>query len=281
MDNNKIIDILAKNLEVENASTHTIKSYISTIEELSIILNKDIISINVVDLKLVWIPALQEKGNSNRTINQKISAIKKLYSILCDMDILKENPLQKIKLLKNNSNYSRNIWTKEEIEIVIDKAKNIRDKAIISFMFNTGCRIEEALTVKLEDFLNNNIILKTKGNKRREIVLNQKTKDIIIEYINTKRKDSIDGIQWLFVSNTCKKMNKDNVNNSIKKAIKQAGFEDREITSHNIRSMWITEVIEKYGVAVASKAVGHSNINTTMIYYNENVRKSKEIMLEF
>ncbi|MEM5844131.1 MAG: site-specific integrase [Candidatus Aenigmatarchaeota archaeon] len=57
----------------------------------------------------------------------------------------------KPKIKKNNSKPPEQVLTKEEIELLANNTKNIRDKALVLTLYESGCRIGELLNMKIKD----------------------------------------------------------------------------------------------------------------------------------
>ncbi|MBY6829005.1 tyrosine-type recombinase/integrase, partial [Clostridium botulinum] len=85
---------------------------------------------------------------------------------------------------------------KEEIEMLVRACNNLRDKFLLSLLYETGMRIGEALSLWIEDFdisdmiidlkdrgqLENNAEIKTVSSPRR-IDISQNLADMFMEYI--------------------------------------------------------------------------------------------------
>ena len=58
--------------------------------------------------------------------------------------------------------------TKEQVELLIDKAHFVRDKAIISLFTDSGLRLSELLNIKLRDINWQSRIIKVLGKSNKE-----------------------------------------------------------------------------------------------------------------
>src|SRR5690606_17523178 len=107
-----------------------------------------------------WIVSLVERGNSNNTINRKVSSLKAYFKYLIKTQQKVEVP-----------------FSKEEIRAVLDSFEfdtsfeGVRDKTIIELFYATGMRRAELinLTVNDVDFANKTIKVLGKRNKERII----------------------------------------------------------------------------------------------------------------
>lgn len=278
MENNKVIEIYIQNMKVEQLSDATIDNYTRLVEEMRSIVGKDYMEIKYMDLKLTWMSELSNRNNSNRTINIKIAAVKKLYEMLFDFELLEKNPAEKIKALEDDSQYQRNVWSKEEILKLIDTAKNLRDKALVALLLNTGLRISEVTEMTLEQYQQEVIHVTCKGGVKRDIYLSENTRHIVDEYIAKGRKNS--GIDNLLVGNQGKPLRSDNCSATLKKLSAKAGI-NKNICNHNIRATFATEVIKQHGLSAACSILKHSSPKVTQIYWNQDESETKDIMKNF
>ena len=92
----------------------------------------------------------------------------------------------------------KKIISDEEIEILRDNCKNIRDLAIIDLLYSSGIRVNELCNLNKEsiDFENRECIVVGKGNKERTVYFDAKTKLHLINYLNIRK----DNNPALFVS---------------------------------------------------------------------------------
>lgn len=109
-----------------------------------------------------WInglPTLYSEGTIRRIHSIFSSA---MNDAVYEFNILRANPIQKIKIPKDRSDKSIKYFTKEQLEIFLNEAKNqikhakynhsIQYYALFFLMSRTGIRIGEALALKWEDW---------------------------------------------------------------------------------------------------------------------------------
>jgi site-specific recombinase XerC len=76
--------------------------------------------------------------------------------------------------------------TREQVTYLIDQAENIRDRAIISLLADSGIRLNELLNIKLDhiDFNTQTIIIWGKGAKQRKAPFTSRTLKFLQEYLS-------------------------------------------------------------------------------------------------
>lgn len=135
-------------------------------------------------------------GHAYSTLEIMVRSLSSFYNIILDelqlVDMV--NPMVGIKLPKRKEEQEHHmVLVKDEVMALIHNAKNIREKAMLMFMFNTGVRFCEISNVTLDMYLNrdsNNAIdlVITKGMKPRTVYLSENTCKVIDKYIADMRK---------------------------------------------------------------------------------------------
>lgn len=101
---------------------------------------------------------LQDQGKSARTINNRLSAISSLFNHLIDQQVVKINVAQGVKRMPvNSSRVEAKVLAPVEVRNLLNspdmsKLQGLRDKAILSTLFFTGCRVSEVCSLKVKDF---------------------------------------------------------------------------------------------------------------------------------
>ena len=207
---------------------------------------KQIDDIKKVDSRLIYeyiVYMKTEKGNSSRSINRRINALKKFFIFLLRERIITHNPLNDIKHLKENPRQIQ-VLSEEKIEELKSKLEEPY-KSIFIFLLNTGLRIGEFLSlIKSPIKISKNaVIVAGKGNRIRQIPLNQTAMDCILRIREAHQKEKL-------------------TYDKIWKEFKKYG-----IHPHMVRHTFATYLLKK-GLDIGSvrDLLGHSNIRTTSVY---------------
>ncbi len=229
-----------------------------------------------------WRDAMIEAEMAESTINSRISALSSLFNFLCEKQIMAINPAQGIIRPKVEQDHVKApVLTKEQARLVLDAPglddfKGVRDTAILSIYFYTGCRRAEVASLKLKSLLVDNgynvIDFKVKGGKKNRVAIHPELNRILDMYL--KEADHIiDGDSPLFISTAknrdkteLKHLSPKSFNVLFKKYILKAGLPEM-ITPHSARATFITQALEnKCDIKDVQTTVKHSNIATTMMY---------------
>jgi integrase len=184
--------------------------------------------------------------------------------------------------------------TKQEIEQLVKICNNLRDKFLLSLLYETGIRIGEALSLWIEDFdisdmiidlkdrgqLENNAEIKTVSSPRK-INISQNLADIFMEYIAEYHNEEVD-TNHIFIkisgNNKNKAMDYVDVDNLFRKLKKKT---DIYVTPHMFRHSSLTVLrMAGWQPELLRIRAGHKNIYTTLNTYihpsDEDITKEFE-----
>ena len=235
------------------------------------------------------------------TQNQALAALIYLYKKIINRPLNLQNSIN----FTTKSPKLPVVFTKDEINKIFLKMNGI-SLLIAKLLYGTGMRLMEALRLRVKDldFSNNYIIIRDgKGSKDRRTVLPNSLKEVLIrqlEQVNLIHQSDLDSgfgsvylpnalqrkfqqsekelaWQYLFQSTTISKDKRTGIirrhhyseksfQRQIKKAIRESGT-NKIGSSHSLRHSFATHLLESgYDIRTVQELLGHSNIQTTMIY---------------
>lgn len=187
-------------------------------------------------------------------------------------EYITHNPATSIKPIKHEVK-ERQVLTQLELEYLRKAYKTARQKAILEFLYSTGCRVSELTLVKKSDidWKENTVHLFGKGQKHRTSFINAKAEVAIKDYLASRFDES----EYLFVSERMPihPLQKSSIEKIIRE-LAAASDVTKHVTPHILRHTCATQALES-GMPVedVSKLLGHSQINTTMIYAKASLDK--------
>ena len=114
----------------------------------------------------------------------------------------------------------------------------------------------------------------TKTNQDRKIPLHKEVVRVLLQL--RKEQTTVQKDDFVFLSRTGKPLSKTTLHKLIKRICDRAAIE--EISFHGLRHTFATIVTNEHGVAKASRLLGHSDIKTTMLYYNEDLAEVYKVV---
>lgn len=216
---------------------------------------------------------LREKF-SPTSINRKLSALSSLFSRLKDEQLVRKNPVADLRRPKAIAKKPRTGFTDQEVNRILESldtetTKGLNDKALLSFLFFTGARVSEALSVRVKDIDMREgmpvVHLKGKGEKIRTLPI-VKAWAVVDELIRRREKGKED---FLFTSvRENKKMSRVGVHKMIKYHLGKLGM-DQSRSAHSARRTVISNLLESgERLELVQKVAGHSSPNVTLRSYN-------------
>lgn len=170
----------------------------------------------------------------------------------------------------------------EDINTLLEHIKKDTELfTIVYFLFSTGLRISEALNIDLFKITNmdkteikQHFFLNSKGNKEKIIIINQKCKEILLNYFRETKNT-----KYLF-ERKGKRLSRYYVYNKIKKIEKSIHLDN--LHPHIFRHSFATYLLSQdVNIRIIQELLGHSNLNTTQIYTHVQKTKIEDILTKY
>ena len=227
---------------------------------------------------------------SQNTINRTLACLYAFYEYLLDQNLVKLNPVMRVKRFKIPKEVKTVDLTNEQVEnllsiIPTDSGTGKLHCAILTLLFTTGMRQSELANLKFKnlDYENEFLVLRyfAKGSKEMVTPLNQRAIDAMGPYLKWCEEEgySMNMDDHIFrptinpkSGNLNKRLDGTTMNYMIKKYASQIGIMGN-VTIHSARSTVIGMLLEKgHSIDRVADFVGHRDISTTKGY---NKRKQK------
>lgn len=275
----KVINDYLHYIESRNYSQSTLTGYKKELSYFNLYLEKKyngpiyLDEITVEDME-AYLYFKKLKGNSAGSRCRVIYILRSFYKYTAKKE-LANNIAKKLEPIKTRTK-EREYLKEDEIKKVIKAIDKPLIKIVTIFLYNTGCRIGETLNLKLKDldFKNNLIKIKAgKGNKDRNIFMNQKLKSSLKYYLKNLRKEIKSS--KLFATKKSGSLSRVYYNRCLKKAVKNAGI-NKNITAHSIRHSTAASLLKKkVNLAVIQRLLGHKSLKTTSLYLHSDLSEMK------
>lgn len=239
---------------------------------------------DVLEEWLAWLGS--KRNNQKRTQDHRLNIIRSMLKYIKSKNrsmVMNYLDACEIRSISHGRGKKVEGISKEGMKVLfanIDYSTRIgkRDYTLFALMYDTGCRIGEELSIKVKDLYlemkTPYLIVNGKGNKKRPLILAEKTIEIIKQYIGTFFGKNPNPEAYLFYSSHggyLKQMTEDAVNNRLyiisEKANKNCPEVPIHMHCHQIRhsaaSHWLQDDIN---IAQISCYLGHESIETTRIY---------------
>lgn len=177
----------------------TVKKFCSMFEIQNVDQLRSVTSMHIIKFR----DAMKAAGEKNASINNRLSGLSSLFKHLIERQVLKSNPVYGVKAMKKDYRKVKSrALANAEIDAILkqpDTSKTIglRDKAILSILFNAGTRVGTVAALRGKDIYeeNNYMIfdMHLKGDKRNPVAVNSHIRANLENYFEAMgyyRKDS-------------------------------------------------------------------------------------------
>lgn len=233
-------------------SSKTKKTYENILENFVKFNKKQLCSSNQDEVK-VYLSKLNEKGQSNISLNVVISAIKFGFGVYGKkLDI--KRPIKEKRL--------PSVLSKKEVKKIIYSLKNSKHRLILKTIYGLGLRVSELVNLK-EEHINFDrklvLIKESKEKKDRYVNLPESLSEELLNYMRLNQE------AYVFSGRTSK-MSIKSIQKIFENALKKSGI-NRKATCHTFRHSFATHLLENgVDIRIIQKLLGHNKLETTQIY---------------
>ncbi len=279
-------------LSVEkNFSEHTLSAYCSDI--VSFILWLDKTSCIDVDFNKLreYLHFIQRFDYKKTTIARKTASIRTFYKFLFRERYIDSNPAISLSSPKRPKSLPKFLTT-EEVEQILNNIKietpaGFRNRVILELLWATGMRVSELSNLNFGD-LNieeNEIRVFGKGAKERIVLISDRAKLYLQQYISTARKliapEYDNGIvnenSPLFINSTGFRLQNKTIRKAINEVVEKIEL-PKKVTPHVFRHSFATRLIENGAdLRVVQELLGHAGISNTQIYTHISMKHLKDV----
>lgn len=263
--------ILKKFLEakvVERKSDGTVKYYGMLLHKFIYTIEKKVTEITTDDIRQYLYAYKKNRGINKTTMDNIRRILSSFFTWLRKNKYITDNPIELIERIKPDQTIKQ-CYSDEEITQLKDNCDNLRDLALIDFLNASMVRVGELVKLDRDDidFEERKCIVFGKGSKEREVYIDGSAKVHLEEYLKSRDDDN----PALFVSN--KEPNTRLTIGGVQGALKKIGIRAaiKKVHPHRFRRTGATRQLNKgMPIEQVKTLLGHSKLDTTMIYLNIN-----------
>ncbi len=283
---------------IRKLSKHTLVAYKTDVLQHLVWLTDKKRDIRSVDSTILrsYLRFLSDKKIAKSSINRKMAALRGFFSLLQRDGYCTHNPFLQFHSLKKKRHIPK-VFSREHIEKIIEYPAytffDVRDNALYFFLYSTGCRISEALSLTVysvsmvrqpniqksgeasssfsrNDTTGSNISIPIigKGNKQRFVFISKACAVRLAQYLNEREQYlSQRNIQQdaLFINAKGGRLGRKGVAYNLERRLLKT--EIPQFHSHSFRHSFATHLLDNgLGIRELQSMLGHSSISTTQIY---------------
>jgi site-specific recombinase XerD len=183
-ENAELLEDFLKNLEAVARSSHTITAYRHSVEDfLDFTLGLSVAETTHREIS-EWLHFLKARGSTSSTISQRLYALRSFFHYAQIAGIVKDSPARLVQNRKVSRKLPRWISV-DDMRKLLAATDNARDRALVEFMWSTGCRIAEVVGARIEnmDWAARTIKVRGKGDKERLVPFGRRAAISLRKYL--------------------------------------------------------------------------------------------------
>lgn len=247
----------------------TVDAYLSDLKQLEAHSKKTLTKLNTTEV-LSFLASFENK----RTLNRKLSSINVFFNFCHNQDFTTYEKI-KISMAKVPKNLPKYVMNEEILDGInlIDRSTiiGLRDYALILFLYASGCRISEALSVQREDIVDGWLKIRfAKGEKERVVPLAPVATQALERYLSKQTMSS----PYIWLNYRAKPLSRISAYKIVKKYL--------GVSPHVLRHSFASSlIIGGADLRVVQELLGHSSLETTQIYTHIQKQNLADTMNNF
>ena len=250
--------------KIDGLSPRTLKSYRDNLNAFAKRVDKHVANINADDIR-EYIGYLVDRGLADTTLQLHVNILRTFFAWLTLEEIIKRNPMLKIKSIKVDKLRARRPLTAEQLERLRDECQTYKEKALVEFMVSSGCRLSEVIGIQVDqvNWHERSVVVLGKGNKERTVYFSVRAKVMLQAYLEQRR-----GGEALFASSRAPYgPMQDRAVQKILKALGERAAIPQRVHPHILRHTFASNAINAgMDITIIQQLLGHSDPKTTLIY---------------
>ena len=282
------IDRFSDHLKYErNVSEHTLRNYLSDLRQFYDYIcpvdasgSRREVDIRQIDhITIREYLSLYYKDNHKKTsIARKLATLRTFFKFLCREQVMEVNPARLVSGPRLPKKLPKVLSVEDLIAFIetpdTETVLGKRDRAILEFLYATGCRVEELTKLDLEDidFRNETVRLHGKRRKERIVPFGSKAKEALQIYLGVRGELLIEAPEAerdpmaLFLNYQGTRITTRSVGRMIDKYVKECAMAN-DISPHSLRHSFATHLLSAGAdLRAIQELLGHARLSTTQIY---------------
>ena len=250
-------------LWISQKAATTQQTYSMVVQQLFHFTGKPLKEIKLDDLTL-WLESFRLRQVAIPTLNNKLAAIKSLFSFGVKTGYLQSNPAALIKTLKPKDALNERMLQEEEVIRLLNSASSGRDSILLKLLYSLGLRVSELIGLNWSDFKQTDagitVTVFGKGSKTRSLLLPQ---PLWAELQQLPRNEKTEAV---FLSRFGNRLDRHAVHRLVKKAAEKAKI-NPHTSAHWLRHAHASHSLKHgAGIDLLMKSLGHSSLAVTSRY---------------
>ena len=275
LPNEELIERFIQNKKLVGLSQSSLIHYVAEVKRLwKYYPNRNLIDLTTADIKDFLSEYTEEHHLQPSSLQTMIRFLSSFYDFLVNEEFIERNPIHRIEKVVVEKKVKK-AFTEDDITSIRAICSTTRDRAFIEFLYSTGCRISEALSINVEDvdFIEGEIIVFGKGHKERIVYLSNICIEWLLKYIKERNAQPSEPL-FGHLDNPKKRLTPRAAQLLLRDIGLRSGVDN--VHPHRFRRTMATHAMDRgMPIEQIKEILGHAKLDTTMIYCNVNAGKVK------
>ncbi len=256
---------------------------------LTQIIRRRVKSVTTADIR-DFLGYLYELHLAETSIARMLTALRMFHRYCAGEAFLPDDPTENITFSRRAQKLPEvlEIHEVEAILTAIDTSTplGLRDKALLEFMYATGCRISEALDFARQDYFAGEHFVRLfgKGNKERYVPIGAEAEHWLESYLRNGRPllaDALVSRDTVFLNARGKRLSRMGAWKIFRKYLDASGI-NKAVSPHTFRHSFATHLLEGGAdLRAVQEMLGHAAISTTQVYTHLDREYLQEVITRF
>ena len=274
-----------------NMSPHTLRNYASDLaqfrEHLCSIENRPDVDIKDIDRLTIreWMASLHN-DHKKTSVARKLASLRTFFQFLIREGVVEVNPAKLVATPKIERKLPNHLSVEDAVRFIETPDTNTdlgrRDRAIIEFLYATGIRVGELVSMNLRDidFRERLVRVTGKRKKQRIVPFHEHALQALMRYLSETRPVFLNNApiadrdnQAVFLNYQGTRITTRSVGRMIDKYIRQC-TDIHDISPHSLRHTFATHLLDSGAdLRDIQELLGHALLSTTQIYTQVSMEK--------
>ena len=292
-------DLLAKFLEhlryERSLSVHTLRNYASDLDQFKEYLFKiekrSDIPVAEIDRLTIreWMAGLHN-DHKKTSIARKLASLRTFFQFLVREGVLETNPAKLVATPRIERKLPNHLSMEDAVRFIETPDTNTdlgrRDRAIIEFLYATGIRVGELVSINLQDIDFREKLVRVTGKRRKQRIVpfGEPALQALMHYLEETRPVFLNNCpaadrdnNAVFLNYQGTRITTRSVGRMIDKYIKQCA-DIHNISPHSLRHSFATHLLDGGAdLRDIQELLGHARLSTTQIYTQVSMEKMIEV----
>lgn len=236
-----------------------------------------------------YLAHLYQSHYERRSMSRKLSSLRSFFGYLVGRGLIEHNPAALIRAPKLEKNLPEFLYSRE-LELLLaepnlETTLGVRDRAILEFMYATGCRRAEVIGLDVARLNLTELSARVIGkrDKERIVYFGEPCRTALENYLHGAREDLLQNAEKpfeqtaVFLSRFGLRMSPGTLNNLVEKYVLRVGA-SHHITPHKLRHTFATHMLDAGAdLRTIQELLGHESLTSTEIYTHVSTAGLKRV----